>query len=137
VRRGPVLDLDVGALYHLAVSDALRHHFRCPDPRLELLGPVIRIEPDEVLVLGLLGRPGVVFADVPGGVSSGVSPRIPHVPQYARGLRALPLAVVGHKADLRVLASAVVGRADLPPVYQWQTRNGGVVLSDVLDLMYI
>jgi hypothetical protein len=22
-------------------------------------------------------------------------------------------------------------------MYQWQTRNGGVVLSDVLDLMYI
>jgi hypothetical protein len=39
-----------GALNHLAVGDALRHHFRCPDSRPELLGPVLRLEPDEVLV---------------------------------------------------------------------------------------
>jgi hypothetical protein len=36
-------------LYHLAVRDALRHHLRCPDPRLELLGTVLRLELDEVL----------------------------------------------------------------------------------------
>jgi hypothetical protein len=36
------------------------------------------------------------------------------VPQCARGLGDLPLAVVGNKADLGVLAPAVVGRADLP-----------------------
>jgi hypothetical protein len=37
------------------------------------------------------------------------------VPQHARGLGDLPLAMVCHEADLGVLAPAVVGRADLPP----------------------
>jgi hypothetical protein len=37
------------------------------------------------------------------------------VPQHARGLGDLPLAVVGHKADLGMFAPTVVGRADLPP----------------------
>jgi hypothetical protein len=37
------------------------------------------------------------------------------MPQCARGLGDLPLAVVGHEADLGMLAAAVVGRADLPP----------------------
>jgi hypothetical protein len=72
---------------------------------------LLRLEPDEVHVLVRLGRSGVVVADVPGGVS----PRDPHVPQHARGLGDLPLAVVGHEADLGVLVPAVVVRADLPP----------------------
>jgi hypothetical protein len=37
------------------------------------------------------------------------------VPQCARGLGDLPLAVVGHEADLGMHTAAVVGRADLPP----------------------
>jgi hypothetical protein len=77
------------ALYHLAVADALRHHFCCPDSCLELLGPALRLEPGKVLVVRL-GWPGVVVADVPRGVF----PRDPHVPKHARGLGDLPLAVV-------------------------------------------
>jgi hypothetical protein len=50
------------ALYHLAVADALRHHFCCPYSCLELLGPEIRLEPGEVLVVRL-GRSGVVVAE--------------------------------------------------------------------------
>jgi hypothetical protein len=34
---------------------------------------------------------------------------------HSVGLGDLPLAMVGHEADLGVLAPAVVGRADLPP----------------------
>jgi hypothetical protein len=85
------------AFYHLTVADALQHHFCGPDYCLELLGPALRLEPGEVLVVRL-GRPGVVVADVPGGVF----PRDPYVPQHARGLGDLPLAVVGHEADLGV-----------------------------------
>jgi hypothetical protein len=60
---------------------------------------------------GLAGRIVVVADVVPGGVF----PRDPHVPQHARGLGDLPLAVVGHEADLGVCAPTVVCRADLPP----------------------
>jgi hypothetical protein len=98
------------ALYHLVVGDALRHQFCCPDSRLELLGPALRLEPGKVLFVWL-GRQGVVVADVPGGVF----PRDPHVPQHARGLGDLPLAVVSHEADLGVFTPTVVGRADLTP----------------------
>ncbi len=113
------------ALYHLAVGDALRHHFCCPDSRLELLGPALCLKPGEVLVVRL-GRPGIAAvvplaaggrlgaAPPPCEVSRG-SEWNPHVPQQARGLGDLPLAVVGHEADLGVLAPTVVGRADLPP----------------------
>jgi hypothetical protein len=41
------------------------------------------------------------------------------VPQRACGLWDLPLAVVGHEADLWVLAATVVGLADLPPEVEW------------------
>jgi hypothetical protein len=99
------------ALYHLAVADALRHHFCRPYSCLELLGPALCLKPGNVLVVRL-GRSGVVVADV---VPGGVFPRDPHVPQHARGLGDLPLAVVGHKADLGVFAPTVVCRADLPP----------------------
>jgi hypothetical protein len=37
------------------------------------------------------------------------------VPQRAHGLGDLPLAMVGHEADLWVFAAAVAGRADLSP----------------------
>jgi hypothetical protein len=104
-----------GTLYHLAVCDALQHHLCCSDPCLELLGLVLRLELDKV--------PGVVAAVPLDAVGSGGSPRLapgtregdPHVPQCASGLGDLPLAVVGHEADLRVLAATVVVRADLPP----------------------
>jgi hypothetical protein len=44
------------------------------------------------------------------------------VPKCARGLGDdLPLAVVGHEADLGMLAPAVVGRADLPRRFTGQT----------------
>jgi hypothetical protein len=55
------------ALYHLSVGDALRHHFCCPDSGIELLGPALGLEPGKVLVVRLR-QPGVVLADVPGGV---------------------------------------------------------------------
>jgi hypothetical protein len=100
------------ALYHLTVADALRHHFYCPDSCLELLGPALRLEPGEVLLVRL-GRPGVVVADV--DVPGGFLPRDPHVPQHAHGLGDLPLAVVSQEADLGVFAPTVVVRADLPP----------------------
>jgi hypothetical protein len=110
VRRGLVLDLDGGGFYHLAVADALQHHFCCPYSCLDLLCPALCLKPDNVLVVQLV-RSGVVVADVvPGGVFS----RDPHVPQHAPGLGDLTLAVVGHEADLGVLAPAVVGRVDLP-----------------------
>jgi hypothetical protein len=55
------------ALYHLAVADAMRHHFCCPYSCLELLGPALCLKPGDVLVVRL-GRLGVVVADVvPGG----------------------------------------------------------------------
>jgi hypothetical protein len=121
-----------GTLYHLAVRDALQHHLCCPDPRLELLGMVLRLELDKVLVR--LSRPGIAAvvplaaggrlgtAPPPGEVSLGpVRKRDPHVPQRARGLGDLPLAMVGHEADLGVFAAAVVGRADLPRRFTGQT----------------
>jgi hypothetical protein len=43
------------------------------------------------------------------------------VPQCVSGLGDLPLAVVGHEADLGVLGAAVVGRADLPRRFTGQT----------------
>jgi hypothetical protein len=114
-----------GTLHHLAERDALQHHLCCLDPLLELLGTVLRLELDEVLVR--LGWPGIV-AVVPlaSGGRLGATPppsevslgharkRDQHVPQCARGLEDLPLAVVGHEADLGMLATAVVGHADLP-----------------------
>jgi hypothetical protein len=61
----------------------------------------------------------------PGGVSLGLAPGTcepdPHVPQCARGLGDLPYAVIGHEADLGMLAAAVVGRADLPQRFTGQT----------------
>jgi hypothetical protein len=47
-----------GALHHLAVGEALQHHLLRPDPHLELLGTVLRLELDETLVR--LGRPDIV-----------------------------------------------------------------------------
>jgi hypothetical protein len=56
------------ALYHLAVADALRHHFCCPYSCLELLGPALCLEPGDVLVVRL-GRSGVVVADVVSAIA--------------------------------------------------------------------
>jgi hypothetical protein len=52
---------DSRTLYHLAIRDALRHHLRCPDPRLELLGTVFPLELDE-----LLGLVAAVLLDASG-----------------------------------------------------------------------
>jgi hypothetical protein len=58
------------ALYHLAVADALQHHFCCPYSCLEFLGPALCLKPGDELVVRL-GRSGVVVADVvPGGCLS-------------------------------------------------------------------
>jgi hypothetical protein len=57
--------------------------------------------------LGLLLLPVKFPWDLPAN-------RNPHVPQCANGLGDLPLDVVGHEADLGMLAVAVVGCADLP-----------------------
>jgi hypothetical protein len=126
---------DNGSLYHLAVREALQHHLRCLDPRLELLGTVLRLELGKVLVW-LDRQPGLGLAAVaplsaggrvggappPGEVSLGLfHERDPHVPQRACGLWDLPLALVGHKADLGVFAAAVVGCADLPRRFTGQT----------------
>jgi hypothetical protein len=60
-----------GALHHLAVGEALRHHLLHPDPCLELLGLVLRLELDEVLVR--LGQPDIV-AVVPLVAGGGLGP---------------------------------------------------------------
>jgi hypothetical protein len=47
--------------------------------------------------------------------------RDPHVPQCARGVRDLPLAVVGHDADFWVFVATAVGHAHLPWRFTGQT----------------
>jgi hypothetical protein len=42
----------------MCAGEALQHHHLRPDPRLELLGLVLRLELEEVLVK--LGKPGIV-----------------------------------------------------------------------------
>jgi hypothetical protein len=47
--------------------------------------------------------------------------------------------ICGMRNDIRNALESISGNTESleTALYQWQTRNGGVVLSDVLDLMYI
>jgi hypothetical protein len=146
VRYGSVLDGEVqrGPL-PLAERDALRLHLLRPDPRLELLGTVFRLELDEVLVR--LGRPGIV-AVVSLAAGGGLGPlllpvkfpwdlpangtRMCHNAHVALGIFPLPWSATRQTLGcllpqlLAVQTSLEVHRADLPLLFLGLLRQQDV-----------